>query len=239
MNMILKIKKIGLLFLLWNFTQIAYAQQPINHWDATKIKGARFLPYSSYNGFPFLTEDWCLGKIELTNGEIADSLSLKYSSYKDELIYYNRKIWTMINIDKASINRFTIADSDGHTRTFIKQYFDNYEKSYRFFEILSGGETSLLAYRRVILDTTSPYHDNNGNLKNMAYDPRYQFYFYAPEKGYTSVRLNLASLLSKFDKTLQKPIKRLLRKNKIRIQDEYSFIQAWKTIEKEGCKVIF
>lgn len=237
--MTLKITKIGLLFLVWSFAQIAYAQQPNNHWDAGKIKGERFIPYSSYNGFPFLTEDWNLGKIEFTNGEIADSLSLRYSSYKDELIYYNRDIWTMITIDKASINRFTFTDIDGRTRTFIKQYFDNFAKSYRFFEVLSSGEISLLAYLKVILNTTSAYHDDNGNLKNMAYDHNYQFYFYAPEKGYTLVRMNLASLLSKFDKTEQKPIKKLLRKNKIRIQDEYSFIQAWKAIEKEGYKIIF
>jgi len=237
--MILKITKIGLLFLLWNFTQIAYAQQPINHWDATKIKGARFVPYSSYNGSPFLTQDWCLGEVEFTNGEIADSLTLKYSSYKDELIYYNREISAMINIDKASIKGFAFADNDGYMRTFIKQYFDNYEASYRFFEILSSGEISLLAYRKVLLKTTSAYQDNSGNLRNMVYDPSYQFYFYLPEKGYTLVRINLTSLRSKFDKTQQKPIKKLLRKNKIKIQDEYSLIQAWKAIENEGYKVIF
>ena len=238
--MILKITKIGLLFMAWSVAQIACAQQPLDDkWDAGKIKGIRFLPYSLYNGDPFLTEDWCLGKIEFTNGDIADSLSLKYSSYKDELIYYNRDIWTMITIDKASINGFTFTDIDGRTRTFIKQYFDNFAKSYRFFEVLSSGEISLLAYRKVILNTTSAYHDNNGNLKNMAYDTSYQFYFYSPEKGYTLVRMNLASLLSKFDKTQQTPIKKLLRKNKIRIQDQYSFIQAWKAIEKEGYKIIF
>lgn len=237
--MILKITKIGLLFLVWSFAQIACAQQPIQHWDAGKIKGARFIPYSSYNGLPFLNEDWCLGKIEFTNGETTDSLSLRYSSYKDELIYYNRDIWTMITIDKASINGFTFTDIDGRIRTFIKQYFDNYAKSYRFFEVLSSGEISLMAYRKVTLKTTSAYHDNNGNLRNMIYDPSYQFYFYSPEKGYTLVRINLANLLSKFEKTNEKPIKKLLRKNKIKIQDEYSFIQAWKAIEKEGYKVVF
>ena len=238
--MIHRIKKIGLLFMVWSLAQIACAQQPMNDkWDAEKIKGIRFLPYSLYNGNPFLTEDWYLGKIEFTNGEIADSLSLKYSSYKDELIYYNREIGTMITIDKASINGFTFIDADGRTRIFKKQYYDNFEKSNRFFEVLSSGEISLLAFRKVLLKTTSAYHDNKGILKNMIYDPSYQFYFYTPPKSYTSVRITLPSLLSKFDKTLQKPIKKLLRKNKIKIQDEYSFVQAWKAIEKEGYKVIF
>jgi len=238
--MILKITKIGLLFMVWSLAQIACAQQPMDDkWDAGKIKGIRFLLYSLYNGNPFLTEDWYLGKIEFTNGDIADSLSLKYSSYKDELIYYNREIGTMINIDKASINGFTFIDAEGRTRKFTKQYYDNFEKSFRFFEVLSNGEISILAFRKVLLKTTSAYHDANGILKNMIYDPSYQFYFYSPEKGYTSVRINRPSLLSKFDKTLQNPIKKLLRKNKIKIKDEYSFIQAWKTIEKEGYKVVF
>ena len=238
--MILKITKIGLLFMIWSLAQIACAQQPMNDkWDAGKIKGIRFLLYSLYNGNPFLTEDWCSGEIEFTNGEIADSLLLKYSSYKDELIYYNRELGTMITIDKASINGFTFIDTEGRVRKFTKQYYDNFEKSNRYFEVLSSGEISLLAFRKVLLKTTSAYHDNKGILKNMIYDPSYQFYFYAPQKSYTSVRINISSLLSKFDKTQQSPIKKLLRKNKIKIQDEYSFIQAWKTIEKEGYKVVF
>jgi len=238
--MTLKITKIGLLFMVWGLVQMAYAQQPMNHkWDAGKIKGARQLPYPSYDGFPFLTETWCRGKIEFTNGEIADSLFVRYSSFKDELIYYNPENSTQINIDKASINGFALTDSDGNIRTFTKLYFDNYAKSYRFFEVLSSGEISLLAYRKVILNTSTAYHDKNGILKNMVYEPGYQFYFYSPEKGFTLVRINQAGLLAKFDKTLQKPIKKLLRKSKIKIYGEDSFIQAWKAIEKEGYKVVF
>jgi hypothetical protein len=76
-------------------------------------------------------------------------------------------------------------------------------------------------------------------MKNMIYTPSYAYYFYDPEKGYTSVRMNKMALLSKFDKISQKAIKKLLRKNRIKVNDEESFTYAWKTIEKEGYKVVF
>ena len=224
----------------WGFIQTVVAQNPMNpNWDAGKIKGVRQLPYPMYDGFPFLTETWLPGKIEFTDGEVADSLFLRYSSFKDELIYYNKEVGAQINIDKASINGFAFTDTDGRTRTFRKQYFDNYAKTFRLFEVLSSGETSLLAYRKVTLNSSSPYHDKYGTLKNMVYEPNYQFYFYSPEKGYSLVRPSLSGLLSKFDKKLQKPIKKLLRKNRIRIEKESNFVEAWKAIEKEGYKVIF
>ena len=226
--------------LVWGFTQIACAQESTNpSWDAQKIKGIRLLPYPSYTGFPFLTSEWCPGKVEFTNGEISDSLFVRYSSFKDELIYYNKTAGAQISIDKASINGFEFIDADGRIRSFRKQYFDDYLKGDRYFEILSSGETTLLAFRKVGLTTTPAYHDISGILKNMAYDINYQFYFYSPEKGYTLVRISQSGLLSKFDKTSQKPIKKLLRKSRIKINGESSFILAWKAIEKEGYKVVF
>ena len=229
-----------MLFLVWSFTQIACAQESTNpNWDAQKIKGVRLLPYPSYTGFPFLTSEWCMGKVEFTNGETSDTLFVRYSSFKDELIYYNKTAGVQISIDKASINGFEFIDTDGRTRSFRKQYFDDFMKGNRYFEILSSGETTLLAYRKVGLNTTSAYRDVSGILKNMTYDLAYQFYFYSPEKGYTLVRISQSGLLAKFDKKRQRPIKKLLRKNRIKIDGESSFILAWKAVEKEGYKVVF
>jgi len=239
-NMTLRINNIPMLLLVWSFTQIVCAQEPTNpNWDAQKIKGIRQFPYPAYEGTPFLTDTWRPGMIEFANGDIADSLFMKYSSYKDELVYYNKDAGAQINIDKESLNGFTFTDADGTTRTFRKQHFDNSAKSERYFEILSAGETSLLAFRKVELNVTSPYHDMNGVLKNMAYNPLYQFYFYSPDKGYTFVRLSQSGLLAKFSASMQKPIKKLIRKSKIKIDGEYSFIQAWQVVEKEGYKVVF
>lgn len=223
-----------------SYASTAYAQEiPASNWSVEKIKGTRFLPNPSYDGQPFLTDNFMPGKIELSDGVVIDSLNLRFNSFKDELVYYNQSNTAQIVIDKPSLNGFEFTGKDGITHVFRKQYYGNYGKGDRFFEVLSNGETDLLAYRKVSLNTSSIYKDAQGKLKNMVYDKNYQYYFYSPEKGYTSVRMNRTALLLKFDKASQKPIKKLLRKTGIRVTGETSFINAWKMIEKEGYKVVF
>jgi len=173
-----------LFFLVLNLFTAAFAQQvPVKNWDFEKIKGTRFLPYPSYTGFPFLTDTWVPGKIELKDGVVIDSLNLRYSSFKDELVYYNPTISSQIVIDKISLNSFSYTDNEGNIHIFRKQYYDNFGKGDRFFEVLSDGETKLLAYRKVILETTQPYKEEKGILKNMIYSSDYSYYFYSPQTG--------------------------------------------------------
>ena len=229
-----------LFFLVLNLFTTAFAQQvPVKNWDFEKIKGTRFMPYPSYMGFPFLNDTWVSGKIELKDGVVIDSLNFRYSSFKDELVYYNPTNSSQIVIDKISMNGFSFTDHDGKIHVFRKQYYDNFGKGDRFFEVLSDGETKLLVYRKVSLETTQPYKEEKGILKNMMYGLDYSYYFYSPQNGYTSVRMNKMALLSKFDKVSQKAIKKLLRKYGIRVSDQESFTMAWKVIEKEGYKVVF
>lgn len=229
-----------LFFLVLNLFTTAFAQQvPVKNWDFEKIKGTRFMPYPSYLGFPFLTDTWVPGKIELKDGVVIDSLDLRYSSFKDELVYYNPTISSQIVIDKTSLNGFSFTDNNGNIHIFRKLYYNNFGKGDRFFEVLSDGETKLLAYRKVSLETTQPYKEEKGILKNMMYSLDYSYYFYSPQNGYTSVRMNKMALFSKFAKESQKAIRKLLRKNKIRVLDQDSFTMAWKVIEKEGFKVKF
>ena len=218
----------------------AFAQEtPGSNWALEKIKGTRFLPNPSYNGLPFLTDNWVLGSIELKNGVVIDSLNLRFNSFKDELIYYNQANAAQIIIDKPSLKGFKFTGTNKKIRIFRNQFYDNFGKGDRYFEVLSEGETDLLAYRRVNLNTTSIYKDENGKLKNMAYEKDYQYYFYSPEKGYTPVKMNQVALLSKFDKETQKSVKKSLRKNRLRVNNEESFIDAWKILENEGFKVVF
>lgn len=233
-------KHIFLLLVACCLAQLTLAQEPArNDWDGPKIKGARIIPFPSYNGSPYLTENWLPGKIELTTGEIIDSLHIRYSSYKDELFYYNSEAACQINIDKATLNGFEFTDIDGRDRIFRKLFFESYTKTYRFFEILSSGSISIVAHRKTGLNTTTAYHDKSGILKNMEYVPEHQLYFYSKEQGYSNVKPNTASFLSKFEKSSQKPIKRLLRKNRIKIKTENELIQAWEMISKEGYKPLF
>ena len=223
--------------LAWNSS----AQSPLNpNWGAEKIKGVRFTIYSSYMGSPFLNMNWDLGKIEFTDGEILDSLRLRYSSFKDELLYFNSENASQIIIDKPILKNFSFTEENGRFRQFTKLAFPGFQKGDRYFEVLSDGETKLLVYRKVDLISTTPYHDSDhGPLKNMEYREAYQYYFYTPEKGFTPVRLSHAGLMAKFDKVSQKQIKKSLRKNRIKPKDESSFVQAWKVIENKGFQIIF
>ena len=56
--MTLRFSNILMLILVWSFSQIVCAQEPTSpNWDAQKIKGVRQLPYPSYTGLPFLTNE--------------------------------------------------------------------------------------------------------------------------------------------------------------------------------------
>ncbi len=215
------------------------AQELNKNWSAEKIRGTRQLPYASYNGFPFLTDTWVRGTLVFADGEISDTLYLRYSSYKDELVYFNKTISVQITIDKASLKGFSFIEKDGSVRVFRKQYYDGFWKGDRYFEVLAEGKTNLLAYRKVSLASTFAYKDESGIMKNQEYALDYYFYFYSPGKGYLPVKINRTSLLSKFDKSSQRPIKKLLRKDRIHIVGEDTFVQAWKAIEKEGFQLVY
>lgn len=235
-----KIFQIVLFLLVISCPDLTFAQEiPSKNWDIEKIRGVRQPPYPAYRGSPFYTDSWVPGKIELSDGVIIDSLSLRYSSLKDELVYFNDEVRVQINIDKLSLKGFEFTGADDKFHVFRKQYYDNIEKEYRFFEVLSDGETSLLSFRKVNQNISAPYKEKNGVTKNMIYEEDYYYYFYSSSQGYTPVRPTHSSLIARFDKATQKQIKKLLRKNDIRVVDEASLILAWNIIEKAGYKVVF
>src|SRR5674476_573460 len=138
-------------------------------WTAEKIKGTRQIPYASYSGTPFLNDKFAIGEIEFSDGSKMDSLGLRYSSYRDEIIYYNATIGAQIIIDEISLNGFSFTDETGQKRVFRQQYYDGFLPGNRYFEVLSDGDIALLVYRKVVLQVCPPYNDNSGVLKNMSY----------------------------------------------------------------------
>lgn len=216
---------------LVSFTSLQAQDAVPRNWNLAKIKGTRLLPYTYAAGRPYLYTNFLSGEIELADGSKIGDLKLIYSSYRDELIYYNSEISAQIVIDKGTLNGFSLTDEQGIKRIFRLLYYGGYEPGMRFFEILTDGQIKLLAYRKVTLDVCVPYNDMSGKLNNMNYQEAYSFYLYHPEKGYELIRINKNSLLSKFSQPDQKQIKILLRKNGIKLKGEKSFVQAWKLIE--------
>ncbi len=229
-----------ILFLITIFGLLAvsalFAQEKLQKdWKPDKIKGTRFIPYPPYSGTPYFNEKFVLGEIELLDGTKIGNLGIRYSSFQDELIYYNTDIKTQIVIDKISLKGFSYPDELGTKRSFRRQNFDTYLQEERFFEVLSDGNISLLAYRKVDLETCDTSYSKFG----LAYMPAYHFYAWSAGKGYTSLKMSRSSLLSKFDKPSQKIVKRLLRKNGIQILDEATFVQAWNLIMQNGLSINF
>lgn len=203
--------------------------------NSEKIKGTRFIPYPGYSGSPYLTDKFLNGEIEFPDGTKIGNLGLRYSTYRDEIIYYNPAISAQIIIDKISLKGFSFTDSKGVKRVFRRQYYNGLLHEERYFEVLSDGKISLLVYRKVDLETC----DTSYNKFGLAFQPSYHFYFYAADKGYSPINPNRNSLLSKFDKPNQKLVKKILRKNKIQILDEPGFVAAWNLVMENGIKINF
>jgi hypothetical protein len=203
--------------------------------DIEKIRGTRFIPYPNYSGKPYLNDKFVLGEIEFVDKTKIDNVGLSYSTYRDELIYYNTAISAQILIDKISINGFSFDDKNGKKRIFRRMQRAGSLADESYFEILSEGEISLLVYRKVNLEPCDTYYSKSG----LAYQPAYAYYLYDKDKGFSPLSLNRNSLLSKFNKSDQKLVRKLLRKNGVFVSDETSFILAWNLIKEKGISVNF
>jgi len=225
---------ITLLFLLIAPCLSAQDELPVNP-NAELIKGTAFISYPNYWGSPWLSGNFLTGEIEFTDGTKVGNIGLRYSSYRDELIYYNTYLQAQIIIDKISLKGFSYTDENGVKRIFRYQHYNNLMGGDRYFEILSDGEISILAYRKVDLEA--------GDLANvkrgMEYHHSYYFYVYSANKGYSPININRKSLLSKFSPSKQKLVRRTLRKNRVLISDEASFVLAWNLLKDNGITIDF
>jgi hypothetical protein len=223
-----KILAFTTLFILLAANSLTAQEELLKNLNAEIIKGTAFISYPSYSGTPYLNVKFQNGEIEFLDGTKVSNIGLRYSSYRDEIIYYNPYLLAQIVIDKISLKGFSFTDEKGVKRIFRRQNYDGYPNGDRYFEVLSDGEVSLLAYRKVALTTCDPSYSKLG----LAYQPSYSYYIYAAGKGYSSLNLNRNSLLSKFDKPNQKLVKKVLRKNRVMITDESSFVLAWNLIKE-------
>jgi hypothetical protein len=228
------VKKILYILMLLNLLLVktlpAQEELPKN-WNSEKIKGARFIPYATYLGNPFLSDGFLPGTIEMSDGKTVGGLQLRYSSYQDELIYYNTDVSTQIIVDKVSLKGFSLTDERGVKHTFRQQSYDGPMPGNRFFELLSEGDVSLLVHRKVLL-LTCPIYGEVGKEKNTSYQEAYNYFLYNKEKGYKLIKITRNALLSLFDSSNQKLAKKILRKNNVSISDENSFVKAWNLLKE-------
>jgi len=222
-------------FVLFAANSLTAQQELSKNLNAKKIKGTNFISYPPYSGTPYLSEKFLPGEIEFTDGSKVKDLGLRYSSYRDEIIYYNTYLSAQIIIDKMSLKGFSFTDEKGDKRNFRRQKYDGYTNGERYFEVLNDGEISLLVYRKVDLETCETSYSKLG----LAFKQSYIYYMYSADKGYSPLKLNRNSLLSKFDKPNQKLVKKIFRKNKVAFTDESGFVLAWNLLKESGISINF
>ena len=230
-----KILLTTLLFVFFTSSFLLAQETVVNNQNIEKLRGTRFIPYPNYSGQPFLNDKFLLGEIELTDGTKIKPVGLNYSTYRDELVYYNTAISTQIQIDKISLKGFSFTDNFGKNRVFHRQFCSASIHDECFFEVLSDGDPALLVYRKVNLESCDTYYSKLG----LAYQPAYIYFIYSAEKGYSPLNLNRNSLLSKFDKQDQKSIRKLLRKNGVFISNEASMVEAWNLTKEKDYRISF
>lgn len=225
-----RILSIITLFLTLGATTLSAQKELPEIPNAEIIKGTAFISYPSYSGAPFLNENFMMGEIELSDGTKVSNIGLRYSSYRDEVVYYNTFLSAQIVIDKISLKGFSFTDQKGVKRIFRHQHYDDHLNDERYFEVLSDGKISLLAFRKVNLEQCDPSYDIHG----LAYKQTYYYYVYVADKGYSPLNITRNSLLSKLDKQNQKLAKRILRKHRLVFTDEASLVLAWNILKENG-----
>ncbi len=203
--------------------------------NSEKIRGTRFIPCPNFTGKPYLYDKFLFGEIEFTDGTKIANIGLSYCTYRDELVYYNPNISAQILIDKISLRGFLIQDSKDKTHIFRRLHSTGYSHDESFYEVLSEGKISFLAYRKVNLEPCDTYYSKSG----LAYQPAFTYFLYSPDKGFSALNLNRSSFLSKFSKPNQKVVKKLLRKNGIFIADESSMVKALILTKQKGIDLVF
>lgn len=233
-------------FLLFIFFQGVVLAQSTNSWgtfneNPNRLKGKLMgevyhLSQVANNNF-FLLKEWMTGTITLTDGDIITNVKLRYLAYGDEIVVYNENIRTIFSVEKKTVQEFTFNVPQGNglfkVRKFINLNTMETVGGKSYFEELYTGNAWLLAYHHVDEVKVNPYTDNNGIMRDSEYRLNVTYYFFSPEDGLIKIQRRRSSLLKIYPEN-KKEIRKILRKNKLTISDEWSFIQAFKLLDEVG-----
>lgn len=234
-----KIKSIFFLVIL--LSAQLYGQSEFSNWEMAgaesnrlgeKLTGTMYYINTISNSNFFLHKKWLDGTILLETGDFFEDQRLRYMSRNDELVVYNKTLKNLFIIDKAKVKRFSIFAADD-TLHFKKLHYDGFASGDRYFEELYSGEASFLAFHVIEEKKTLPFRDVTGILRDTWYIHSTHYYLYSESKGFLRMHNSRRSFFSVFpDK--KKQIRRLFRKNKLRIFDKEEMIRAVHLLDKAG-----
>ncbi len=170
-------------------------------------------PVPGYMGERYFGE-WRKGTLYFENGDSVTGVDLRYEKYLDELLFLNAELKAGV-LQKSGIKGFTIYNDHGANFIFIKRYLKlstDTDTLPHFMQWLIAGNVSLYVNRKVV---KSDY----GKLENAD-----QYYLYYAGRHY-QVRLRRKELL-RLPFVSPQAMKALLRKGRIRVNDEAGLVKA-------------
>ena len=102
-----------------------------------------------------------------------------------------------------------------------------------YFEVLYSGAVRLLVFHRIEKIKVSPFTDDTGIKRDTEYKPEKVYYILSDKTGLDRIQRRKASIIKMYPDN-KKEIRKLFRKNKIKIFDDETLIQAFQILDKEG-----
>jgi len=180
------------------------------------------------NSYFLYPDDWVPGSVKFVNGNVFENLRLRYQAFDDELISYNDNGRFLYQVEKELVESFSFQDGN-KTHKFIRLTKNNNQQTNMYLEELYKGAVSLMVNWYIYEQSVSPYQDRNGITRAVDYQLNKDYYLYTKQDGLTKIRLNRAALLSRFPEN-KKQIRKLLRQNKLHINNDISMVKALKLL---------
>ena len=195
-----------------------------------KIPGKSYVFLSTVYGSVFLYENWLSGSLNLENGAVYDSLSLKLNTFLEELILFNRRAGALITVDKDAVKEFTLINELGNKEIYQKMYLDEIPAGYRYLNVLYDGKIKLFLWNKTDEIAESPYYDLTGSLRNTKYVLKKIYYLDLPDKGMIRFIPQKRSVIELFPEH-KKEIKRLQRREHLTYKGNSEIVRAIKLLE--------
>lgn len=202
-----------------------------NHLEG-KLSGTIFYMSALANGNFLYPSEWADGRVELSDGEVIDSLRLRYHADEDELIAFNKNLSSLFYVEKGQVKSFFIR-INGQDHKFVNIEKNKSSEDSRYFEELYAGTNALLKRHYVYTQKVGPYKDERGIMRDEEYHLRFEYYFYSKKEGYEKASVKRRAFLTAYPEK-KKEIKKILRAENIRPTDEKSMVKAFEVLDQHG-----
>jgi hypothetical protein len=188
------------------------------------IVGEPLQDFQQYLGQNFFNIDWPDGTIVLENGEKIYNKIINYQLLTHDLVWMRDSYNNLIVVKKEIVKEFVILNDSGVKSLFRKikiQRLDKTDSVEEYLQVLSQGYINLYAFRKSILGQKSqkliPNNDyyiqvNNGEIKRLKL---YRWFLYSAVSGNNKL------------------MKKIVRRNHLRIRKEYGLIKAVNLFNQE------